>query len=45
MDDVVGAVGGYVGLFMGYSIVQFPDAIMFVIANIQKRKRKVVLPK
>ena len=45
MDDVVGAVGGYVGLFMGYSIVQFPDAIMFVIANIQKRNRKVVLPK
>ena len=45
MDDVVGAVGGYVGLFMGYSIVQFPDAIMFIIAYIQKRKGKIVLPK
>ena len=39
IDDVVGAVGGYVGLFMGYALVQFPQTIMSVFAFIQKRKK------
>ena len=38
IDDVVGAVGGYVGLFMGYALVQFPGTIMYFFAFIQKRK-------
>ena len=27
IDDVVGAVGGYIGLFMGYALVQFPKVL------------------
>ena len=27
IDDVVGTIGGYVGLFMGYAVVQFPNII------------------
>ena len=27
IDDVVGTIGGYVGLFMGYALVQFPGMI------------------
>ena len=31
IDDVVGTVGGYVGLFMGYAIVQFPEMMRSIL--------------
>ena len=37
IDDVVGTVGGYVGLFMGYALVQFPDILRTAI-DFFKRK-------
>ena len=39
IDDVVGTVGGYVGLFMGYAIVQFPDMMR---STIYLAKRKLL---
>ena len=37
IDDVVGTVGGYVGLFMGYAIVQFPDMMRSIIYLAKRR--------
>ena len=37
IDDVVGTVGGYVGLFMGYAIVQFPDMIRSILYLAKRR--------
>ena len=40
IDDVVGTVGGYVGLFMGYALVQFPDMIKTVVNFLKKKVNK-----
>ena len=40
IDDVVGSVGGYVGLFMGYALVQFPDMIKTVVDFLKKKMNK-----
>jgi len=36
-DDVVGTVGGYIGLFLGYALIQIPDLIAYVSQAIRKR--------
>ena len=40
IDDVVGTIGGYVGLFMGYALVQFPDMIEIMVDFIKKVNKK-----
>ena len=42
-DDVVGTVGGYVGLFMGYAVVQLPAMIKSIVRRFKTRqdKRKI----
>ena len=35
-DDLVGACGGYIGLFLGYAFIQFPHLLEFMF-NILKR--------
>ena len=37
IDDVVGTIGGYVGLFMGYAVVQFPNMIRCLMSFMQRR--------
>ena len=36
-DDLVGACGGYIGLFLGYALIQFPYLLDFMF-NILKKK-------
>ena len=38
LDNVVGTVGGLVGLFMGYSVVQLPEMIR-TFCRLYKRNR------
>ena len=42
-DDVVGTVGGYVGLFMGYAVVQLPAMMKSIFCWFKTRqdKRKI----
>ena len=37
LSDLVGMVGGYIGLFMGYSLTQFPDFIRVFLFWIKKQ--------
>ena len=37
IDDVVGTIGGYVGLFMGYAVVQFPNIVRSLMNFAQRR--------
>ena len=37
VDDLIGACGGYIGLFLGYALIQFPYLFKFVF-NILKKK-------
>ena len=37
LSDLVGMVGGYIGLFMGYSLTQFPDFMRMISFWIKKR--------
>ena len=37
IDDLVGSVGGFVGLFMGYAIVQFPSFASSAVHFIKRR--------
>ena len=36
LSDAVGMIGGYLGLFMGYSLIQFPDFLRSFIINIKE---------
>ena len=38
LDDLVGAVGGYVGLFLGYAFVQFPQLLRSIFYFIKRNK-------
>ena len=42
LDDLIGACGGYIGLFLGYALIQFPQLIEFTFHMI---KGKVVTRK
>ena len=37
LDDLIGSCGGYIGLFLGYALVQFPQLIELIF-QILKRK-------
>ena len=36
LDNLVGNVGGYTGLFLGYALVQIPDFFLRLINSIRK---------
>ena len=36
LDDFVGNCGGYIGMFLGYALIQFPQFLQFMFAKIQK---------
>ena len=42
-DDLVGTVGGYIGLFLGYALVQFP-ALIESLCNSLKIEKLLRLP-
>ena len=37
IDDLVGACGGYIGLFLGYALLQLPSFINFVFHAIKRK--------
>ena len=41
-NGLVGYIGGYIGLFLGYSLLQIPDLIIFLSAMAKKCFRKSV---
>ena len=42
-NGLVGYIGGYIGLFLGYSFLQIPDLIIFLSAMANKCFRKRVV--
>ena len=36
IQALIGTIGGYIGLFLGYSVLQIPNAIIFLIKKIRK---------
>ena len=36
LDDFVGTCGGYIGMFLGYALIQFPQFLQFIFDKIQK---------
>ena len=36
LDNLVGALGGYIGLFLGYSLIQFPVLVEFTFYTLKK---------
>ena len=39
-DDVVGTVGGYIGMFLGYAMVQIPGSIALILNSMKQRRNK-----
>ena len=39
-DDVVGTVGGYIGMFLGYAMVQIPGSIAMILNSMKQRRNK-----
>ena len=39
-DDLVGAVGGYIGLFLGYAWVQLPWSIAWIVNSMKQGKNE-----
>ena len=37
LDDVVGTIGGFIGLFLGYALVQMPDFIDYLLFFLQNQ--------
>ena len=37
MDDLVGSCGGFIGLFLGYALVQIPQLIEFVMIALKRK--------
>ena len=35
-DDLTGTCGGYIGMFLGYALIQLPQFLQFLVDNIQK---------
>ena len=40
IQTLVGNAGGYIGLFLGYSFLQIPQAILGIYGYFQKRHQK-----
>ena len=36
LDDLVGTCGGYIGMLLGYALIQFPQFLQFIFDKIQK---------
>ena len=36
IQALIGTIGGYIGLFLGYSVLQIPNAIIFLVRKIRK---------
>ena len=36
LDDFVGNCGGYIGMFLGYALIQFPQFLQFIFHKIRK---------
>ena len=36
LDDLAGTCGGYIGMFLGYALIQFPQFLQFIFDKIQK---------
>ena len=41
INALIGTIGGYIGLFLGYSILQFPDFVFQVITRYSNNKTKI----
>ena len=37
LDDLVGSCGGFIGLFLGYALVQIPQLIEFVMIALKRK--------
>ena len=37
IDDLIGTCGGYIGLFLGYALVQFPQLIEFTFQTLKQK--------
>ena len=40
LNALIGTIGGYIGLFLGYSFLQIPQAILGIYGYFQKRHQK-----
>ena len=36
LDDFAGTCGGYIGMFLGYALIQFPQSLQFIYDKIRK---------
>ena len=41
INALIGTIGGYIGLFLGYSILQIPDFVIQVMSRYSNSKAKV----
>ena len=41
VNGLIGYIGGYIGLFVGYSILQMPDTMLMLINGCQYYKSKI----
>ena len=37
LDDLIGSCGGYIGLFLGYALIQFPQLIESTIQIVNRK--------
>ena len=37
LDDLVGTCGGYIGMFLGYALVQFPQFLRYVFRTVKQQ--------
>ena len=37
MDDLVGTCGGYIGMFLGYALIQFPQFLQFIFRTVKQQ--------
>ena len=40
-DDLVGTVGGYIGLFTGYALIQLPELVNLMLRVFEKEIRDI----
>lgn len=41
LDDLVGTIGGFIGLFLGYALIQLPDLINNILILFKTRREKL----
>ena len=41
VNGLIGYIGGYIGLFVGYSILQMPDTMLMLIKNCRNCYSKI----